>query len=397
MAESLRSVGRLEINEKRDGLQIRTTSFVGNICLGRLSITIQPKLRGMPLIQLFRYAYGLRDLRLFPGGRSALEKSGIQDLLVAQLIAEINDLQRKGIHRSYQQRRERLPVPRGRIDFQSLARSKSMMDMGLPCVHQPRIVDCLPNQILYGGLALASRRTDDRKLREDCQNLRALFDGHVQETHIDRRVVREAFRKTTRLTAAYRPAFCLIGILLGEEGPGFRSGDEALPVSGFLFDMNLFFQDLVGRFLKESLPGYEVIEQSRLEGMMVYDVNYNPRRKSNPNPRPDFVIRRSGQVLGILDAKYRDLWEGSLPPAMLYQLGLYGMSGWTEGVATIIYPTLSERAVEQRITIREPMSGRRLGAVHLRSLDLNRLAKLVADGSSVAERTRRELASQLVF
>ena len=58
--------GILEVLELRDGLIVRSTSFVGRVRLGEIEITVVPKLPTNALLKLLRYAYGLRDLRLFP-------------------------------------------------------------------------------------------------------------------------------------------------------------------------------------------------------------------------------------------------------------------------------------------------------------------------------------------
>src|SRR6266568_1399507 len=63
LAQQLTTAGMLEIRELREGLSIASTSYVGRITLGDLVITVQPKISGMPLVRLLRYAYGLRDLK----------------------------------------------------------------------------------------------------------------------------------------------------------------------------------------------------------------------------------------------------------------------------------------------------------------------------------------------
>ena len=84
--------------------------------------------------------------------------------------------------------------------------------------------------------------------------------------------------------------------------------------------MNHFFQRLLSRFLHDALPGYVVSDEESLYGMMRYAPAHNPRGKRSPAPRPDFIVRRGGKVVAMLDAKYRDLWEHDLPREMLYQL-----------------------------------------------------------------------------
>lgn len=59
--------------------------------------------------------------------------------------------------------------------------------------------------------------------------------------------------------------------------------------------------------------------------MIAYVPKHNPRRRQPPTPRPDFVLMGSPKPAAILDARYRDLWERSLPGEMLSQLAIYAM------------------------------------------------------------------------
>lgn len=376
LVQSLRDTGALEIDDIHGrGLKIQATSFVGRVQLGDLHITIRPKIHGLPLLDLLRYAFELRHLRLFESADYTSQEYGLLDILLLQLEAEAGELFARGLHKTYERRQEILGMPRGRIDFQRFVR-EGAVKAALPCIHYPRTVDCLPNQILVQGLLLGSALATDLALRRRLMQLAMLIGDGVGRIDLNRDVMARAEQKQSRLTRAYDPSFQIIKLLLDEPGIDFTSSGQ-VGARAFLFDMNRFFQALLKRFLHDYLIVAQVQDEFPLSQMMVYEQGFNPCNRRAPTPRPDFAIIQKRKVTAFLDAKYRDLWETRLPREMLYQLAIYALSGKAGKEATILYPALMEHR-EQRIEIREQLSGGVQGRVGLRAVDLTYLVELIS-------------------
>ena len=398
LAQQLTSAGMLEIGELREGLSIASTSYVGRIALGDLVITVRPKISDMPLVRLLHYAYGLRDLRLAPLVGYAEEQWAFQEILIAQLIEEASELIARGLHRRYRRIDEDLARPRGRIDLQRITKQGGVIQAAIPCTSYPRLEDCLVNQVLLQGLHLAARLTDESKLRVRLSRLVSILEESISSIRLDGPTLKQLHREMDRLTSAYRPAITIIELLLVGEGISLDDDRQHLRLPGFLFDMNRFFQALLSRFLNEQLTEYEVRDQYQIKGMMNYDPAYNPRRQRAPTPRPDYIIVQHGQVVSILDAKYRDLWELDLPAHWLYQLAIYALSRQQEKIAVILYPTTDDEAREARIVLSEPVFGAGQATVVLRPVNLLHLEKLVSRVMTARnEREQRVFAEWLAF
>lgn len=378
VAARLATNDRLVVTEHRDGLVIQTTSWVGRVTLGDLQITIQPKIAADTLLALVRYAYGFRDLSLLHSSQYATGDRLFVDLLVAQLIDEATELLARGIHRRYEMRSGFLASPRGRLDFATMARTVGRVTPDLPCVHHPRLADNILNRTLLAGLQHAATLTSDPVLRIAARRLAAQLAEDVALLSPKRLDIDAAERFISRLTQGYTPALTLIRLLLEGSGLSLSRDEEHLPVRGFLFDMNRFFQRLLSRFIREFLPAsYGLADEHRLTEVMEYAPGLNPRGRRRPTPRPDFALLREGKPLQFFDAKYRDLWERNLPADMLYQLAIYAMIGGAGRTSVILYPAIDGTRSDQRVDVRDALSGVRQGSVILRGVDLVRMQRAI--------------------
>ena len=386
----------VSVQELRDGVGISTTSYVGSVRTGALTVRITPKLTGRPFSALLGYAVGL-PVSLLPEHDVGLTSSVFQDLIVSRLASEASRLLARGIYRTYLTRQDRLPSPHGRILLSHLAR-EPLTTATLPCRFDERHENALPNRVLLAGLEVAGRLAVDPEVRTRISRLVATLADRVTPVPLTRETFRALRREGSRLTTAYEPAFALIRLLVAGTGIGLDAGAGRTELPGFLFDMNRLFQDVVERFLREWLENSTLMPQYRLQDVFRYDPGFNPRRQRSPTPKPDYVLWRQGRVVAIADAKYRDLWEQSLPASMLYQLSVYALSQPDCRTAVILYATTTAAAREARIEISDPIRGGTRAWVVLRPVCLPLLADLVRQKrTAIEDRRRNEYATYLAY
>jgi 5-methylcytosine-specific restriction enzyme subunit McrC len=390
--------GRLDIRETYQGLEIDTTSYVGRVDVGPLRIAIRPKLATKPLAQLLRYTYALRDIPILEKTRIPTARHGLHDLLIVMLAAETEELVYRGLARRYVPLSESVENVRGRILVDQIISHGGMREARLPCLYFERHVNWQLNQVLRAGLDVAAHMTEDRDLRRRAHRLANMFGEVGRNTKVDLGEIERAERGLTRLTAANRPALTLIRLLHEMRGVGFEAMEESSRTPGFLFDMNLFFQRLLSRFLHENLTSARIEDQWAIRNVFAYAPDANPRRRTAPAPRPDYALFRATTLCGFLDAKYRDIWEGSLPAEWLYQLSVYALASPCQ-MSVLLYASMAEEARDERVEVRQPVSwsSKSSASVTLRPVSLKHLAELLdPDRSSTRSAERRRWAENLV-
>jgi 5-methylcytosine-specific restriction enzyme subunit McrC len=397
LADTLR--GRLDIWEGLEGLEISSTSFVGRVDLGPLRIAIGPKLPAMPLARLLRYAYGLRDVTAIEETQSPTTRHGLHELLIALLAAEVEELLHGGLARRYVPLEEKLESPRGRVLIDQVIRQGGVREARLPCRHFQRRADWHLNQVLRAGLEAAARMAVDRQLRRHVHQLSAMFDDVERLVSLPIEDIDRATRDLTRMTAAYRPALTIIRLLHEMLGIAFDSEQLPSRTPGFLFDMNVFFQRLLSRFLRENLASARIVDEQAIKNLFAYSPDANPKRRRAPTPRPDYALFHDKALHGFLDAKYRDIWDRKLPAEWLYQLSIYALASPSE-VSVLLYASMSPEAQDERVEVRQPVSWsvKQPASVILRPVLLTYLAALLdPDRAQSLTAERRHLAEQLVL
>ena len=387
-AKILNDSGIIKIIELKDGVFIETNSYIGTIKLGDLQINVMPKIEGFPLYILLRYAYSFRDIKLLSVAEYNIDKFSFFDLLILELYLETRDLFFGGISKSYISREENMQNPRGRVDINKLCMQGGLVEAKLPCRYFTRDENNILNQILLAGLNLSLKLAIDNEIRIQIEKLCGILSESIDNIVLSRTTLQFARNSMNRLTERYRTALEIINILHESLGIQLEDGSSKIKLQGYFFDMNVFFETLIYRLLIDYCEKYSIKGQYNMYDMFTYTSGYNPQRRKSPIPRPDFALMEDGKVIRLLDAKYRDLWEQSLPTYMLYQLAIYATSGIGDNIATILYPAVDDTAVIQKIDIKNPIRNTKTAQVVLQPVDLNKIAMLITKDDGDIELTR---------
>lgn len=239
----------LNIVELKDGIKITSNSYVGKIKIGELQINIRPKIEGMPLYQLLKYAYGLRDLTLFAEAMHNIDAFPFHDLLIYQLYAEAEDLIYRGLNKKYMREEKELETPKGRVNIRKLATRSEVQDATLPCIYFKRTEDNIFNRVLLSGLYLAIQLTEDLHMKIQLLRLCKIMEDGIKPVELNRTVLKKAVNSIDRLSDRYASALELINILFESQGIQLEDGSSYMKLNGFVFDMNMFFQALLSKLM----------------------------------------------------------------------------------------------------------------------------------------------------
>ena len=355
---------RLQIEELRRGLRVRTRSWVGVVRLPTVEIRVVPKVPGdlLGLVRLLEYASGLDALIRLSDG-ATLEASGdsLLELVVLLFVEASERVLRRGLLSGYVEREDDLPIVRGRIlgDRQLLERF-GQLDR-IICRFDELEHDVVENQLLTAALQVASSRVTSVGLRRRISRLRGVLEPICDTDQLNLAGARTTMTYN-RLNAHYETAHQLGWLLFDALGIDDLFAPGEAQSFSFLLNMNQLFERFVTRVVEQVLPAarYRVTSQSLFKSV-VWNVS---SQRPYTSIIPDVVVERRGESNGrvAIDAKYKLYDERGFDQGDIYQTFLYAFAlGATAlgGVPTslLLYPATAEEPRSTRLRIRRLSGG----------------------------------------
>ena len=324
LAKDLSATNRLEVEELRAGLRIRSKSWIGVVRLSKIEIQIHPKLSGdnVRVIEMIELTQGLDILKRMPGIRE-IDTNGksLMDLLAMMLIHEAERLIRNGLLSDYVEQVDELPVLRGRIlaDRQVLKRF-GRVDRVI-CQFDDRSQDIPENQVLAIGTQLCARFATDEAIRRKAREISHILRQTCSPSAFD---VRRGDSQIVynRMNAIYEDAHQLCWLIIRMCGVKDFYASSTITSFAFMLDMNRLFEEFVYKLVEHILDAkvWKVIKQVSSRSIVWNDT----ANRSYATVRPDIVLRHqeTGRVLTI-DAKYKLYDTKKINSADIYQSFLY--------------------------------------------------------------------------
>lgn len=318
---------RLEVRPAlTGGFDLTATSWIGNVAIDDLSITIHPKVPVSTVLFLIAYSIDPEDWHDLDF------QFDQEDLLLEAMAPGFITLTRhalaRGLRRDYRHREDALQAVKGRIRFDDQIRRRFGRFPPAEVTYDEFTEDVPENQLLLAAVERLGRlRPRSNAVRRKLRRLRARFRGVSWVDYSWQPLPEIMF---TRLNEHYRPAVRLARLILRESSISQRRGERRS--SSFLVDMNDVFEDFAVTALREVLGLSDRAFPQQARGRRLW---LDEARKVQL--KPDLSWWQSGTPVFVGDVKYKDVEEGSVASSDLYQVMAYlEATGLTSGL--LVYP-----------------------------------------------------------
>lgn len=316
-------------------------NHVGVINLGLHQVEILPKIDAgedevrRNLARMLSFAL---DVRLHGHDVSAVHRTdSILDVLVRLFCKDLWSALHKGPARRYEARDETLTVLRGRIDIARQIRQLHCRPDLLACRFEEFTEDTALNHILKATLRLLVRVT---RSADNQRNLTELLLCFAEVSDVPRTDLNWHKAETDRLTARFESLLRMAKVFLEGASSDVLAGAE----KGYalLFDMNVLFEEYIGRVLQRKFRPLGV--DVKLQGP-VRHLAKNAKGTPVFGLRPDAVALRGSAVTWIVDTKWKRLAIESAREGVgssdMYQMSIYARQYQSPQVL-LLYPHHAE-------------------------------------------------------
>lgn len=336
-ADRLAAAARVAPLGARDGTDILTLGrhhlsvgqVVGVLAAEGCVLEILPKIGALDAggvrRQLVHMLAVALDLDVADGATADLDWQAetLLDILIRLFARRLGEAVRRGMPRRYVPEADDMPALRGRLDVQRQFTTLAATPHRLACRFDDLSPDIALNHIMKATVTRLSRLA---RGAETQRLLRELSFAYADIADVAVRALRWDAVVLDRTNARWRELLALARLFLGERFQGTLAGAQA--GTALLFPMNTLFEEYVARTLAQALraDGLEVTSQGG--GLpCLRDLATGTGRFRT---RPDILVRHKGEVVLVIDTKWKRLKPRSEDPkrgitqADVYQMMAYG-------------------------------------------------------------------------
>jgi len=338
-----KKTGVLEYGRKA----LRAQSIVGVIVVEGCALEILPKIdvqvaEGQRdaairrrLVHMLAVAL---DMRIDVGAVTDLDwqNDTVLEILIRVFLGKLADAVRLGMPRRYVRHEDDLRVLRGSLDVTRQFTHHAANPSRLACHFDELSPDIALNRIMKAAvtrlLCISRSMSNQRSLQE-------LSFAYADISNIPAAALRWDEVSLDRTNQRWGELLNLARFLLSNRFQTSTSG--ANPGFSLLFDMNVLFEEYIGRQIRQALVGTG--RRVFLQGGRQYCLTEKGTGKFLFQTKPDILIREGSQVIHIIDTKWKrissrlDDPKRGVSQADVYQMMAYGQI-YKVPRLTLLYP-----------------------------------------------------------
>jgi 5-methylcytosine-specific restriction endonuclease McrBC regulatory subunit McrC len=330
---SLKRVLEVSPGSRPGRYMVRANSIVGSATIGGTKVNVLPKVGVGKTTRMLAYGIGLARWlpELAPFDEVAVS---LTELLVPTFLDAVGELVARGIVEDYVETCESGVQPRGRLDFQGLARTG--LALPLDYTYDHFTADGVWNQLVVRALhEVRDLRNLSANHHSEARNLLTAF-GDLEFEPAPRMYSGEHLGERFE---HYQSSLVLASLIL--QGLSLEAAGNTRYGRGILFDMNRVFEAFAKALISRMCPTGTYVDVQGKRYALHLD---NAKRE---RLRPDFSLWRRGVCQLMGDIKYKVLDDSTGPRRSdLYQIIAYSAAARTQRALLLYAGAISDSDIK---------------------------------------------------
>jgi len=242
------------------------------------------------------------------------------EVFIRMFLADLLELTRRGLARSYSRVENNLRVLKGKLVFSRHIKHNLIHRERFYVQYEEFSANRPVNRLLKSTVLLLQRLSRSVKNQTLIHQARFYFEDIPESKNIAADLTRA---KVDRTMPLYSRLFPWVKLFLENSAPAAYRGQS--PAFALLFPMEKIFEDYVAHRLRREMDGWKISTQEACLSL----VEQNPEGRREFRMRPDIVARKRDKTRTlVMDTKWKRLNENSphhgISQGDLYQLYAYG-------------------------------------------------------------------------